>query len=97
MSRIYIAGPITGIDDHYERFKAAEMRLTASGYKTINPSKLAAVMPSDASHREYMKVCIALLGLCDEIYMLKGWENSKGATEEHEYAINNNIKILFQK
>lgn len=34
-------------------------------------------MPKNATHGEYMRMSFELLDLCDAIYMLDGWEESK--------------------
>ena len=36
------------------------------------------------------------LAVCDEMYVLKGWENSRGTLLEMEYAKSHNIPIRFQ-
>lgn len=84
--KIYIAGPITGTDDYMERFAAAEERLQEAGYVVINPAKVSAGMPKETSHAEYMKLAICMLDMCGGIYMLKGFEKSKGAMQEFKHA-----------
>lgn len=43
-------------------------------------------MFTQGTHDEYMRVCLEMLKMCDAIYMIPGWETSKGATKEYEYA-----------
>lgn len=38
---LYIAGPITGIDDYADHFAAADGALRAAGYETRNPARHA--------------------------------------------------------
>lgn len=45
------------------------------------------VLPQTCGHEDYMRIDFMLLDLADTIYMLKGWENSKGACMEYGYAI----------
>lgn len=94
--RIYISGPITGTDDHFRRFIEAEASLEEKGLQVINPERLAGVMPKEATHDDFMKICYSLLDLADAIYMLDGWKDSKGATMEMQYAIEHKIAIVFQ-
>ena len=44
-----------------------------------------------------MQMSMTMLKMCNAIYMLKGWEDSKGARLEYNYAIENNYKIIFEK
>ena len=46
---IYISGPITGISDYMERFEKAEKELIENGYSVINPAKVNAMLPEDAT------------------------------------------------
>lgn len=94
--RIYISGAITGDKDYLEKFTSIEKSLTKRGFKVINPAKLAGIMPSDATHEDYMTVCVSLLHLCDAIYVLKDWVKSEGAKEEIEVAKKLRIKIYYQ-
>ena len=94
--RIYISGPISGTDDHFRRFTEAEVALKEKGFQIINPQRLGSVLPADASHDDFMKICYPLLDLADMIYMLEGWQQSKGATMEMQYAIENKLAITFQ-
>ena len=63
----------------------------------IDPSDLNYVMPEDATHKEYMGVCLKLLDLADGIYMLRGWEESQGACMELGYALASDKIIMFEK
>ncbi len=97
MKRIYISGPITGTDDFYERFAEAEAMWPCDGSSVVNPAKLNDIMPKDATHEEHMKMSFELLSMCDAIYMLKGWEESKGANREYGYAVAKGMRIMFEK
>lgn len=91
--RIYISGAITGTTDYMRRFRIAEMIFEERGLDVVNPAKLCSSLPTDFRHEEYMKVCLAALDSCDAIYMLTGYENSKGAMIELGYAKGKGLKI----
>ena len=97
MKRIYISGPITGTDDFYERFMKAEEMLSCEGLSIVNPVKFNYIMPSDATYEEYMGLAFYLLDMCDMIYMLKGWKESKGANREYDFAVAKGIPIMFEE
>lgn len=94
--RIYISGAITGTTDYMERFAEAEKSLTEAGYEVVNPSKLCLIMPETATHKEYMDICIPLLKICESIYMLDGWKESKGANIEKNIATESGMKVQYQ-
>ena len=55
MSKIlYLSGPITGVDDYFERFQRAFLALEEAGYNVINPAPLYQVMPDDATYEADM-------------------------------------------
>lgn len=93
---IYISGPITGVDNYLDNFNAAEEYLKDLGYEVINPARFNAVLP-ELDYEQYMKVDFALLDLCDSIYMLDGWRDSKGANREYGYALGKGLKFINNK
>jgi nucleoside 2-deoxyribosyltransferase len=93
--KVYISGAITGVDDCSTHFADAEDLLIKKGYKVVNPYMMDFVMPN-ADYEDYMKVDLLLLDMCDAIYMLKGWENSRGANREYGYALAKGMEIMFE-
>ena len=96
-ARVYISGKITGTTDFMDRFAKAEEKLKAEGYAVLNPAHANSYMPEDTTWDEYMKVSLTLLQMADAIYMLDGWEDSKGARQEYDMAVNPlHLKIMYE-
>lgn len=95
--KVYISGPITGTKGYMKRFADAEADIAAAGYTPINPAKVNAMLPPELSHADYMATSIAMLSICDVIYMLPGWQESRGCSIEFEYAYSNGITICFAR
>ena len=91
--RVYISGPITGHDDYKKRFAEAEKQLAAAGYDVTNPVR-ATEHFNDLTYEQLMQIDIVLLDFCDAIYMLPGWQQSKGANREYGYALGAGKTIL---
>lgn len=68
-----------------------------SNYIVINPAKVNAQLPIETTWEEYMKMSMCMLEMCNAIYMLKGWKDSKGARLEYDFAKSKNYKIFFEK
>lgn len=82
ITRIYIAGPMTGlVDFNFPAFFAAEKALQASGFETANPARHGAGTPG-ASWADYMRRDIPDLLTCDAVAVLPGWGDSRGAALE---------------
>lgn len=95
--RVYISGKISGTTDFMERFDSAEEKLKSRGYAVLNPARANSYMPEDTTWDEYMKVSLTLLQMADAIYMLDGWEDSKGARQEYNMAVNPlHLKIMHE-
>ena len=90
--KIYLAGKITGNENFVEEFKKAELTLKEAGHVVINPS----LLPVGFEHSEYMKVCLPMVGICDAIYLLNGWESSRGANMEKDYAESWGKLVIFE-
>lgn len=83
--RVYVAGPMSGMPDlNYPAFNQAAQYLRELGYHVENPAENP--VPACDSWAGYMRLAIAQLVTCDEIHMLRGWKNSKGARIEHDLA-----------
>ena len=92
--KIYIAGPITGIEDFQLHFALAQKRLRDVGHVTMNPATLA--LNEGFDHADYMHICFAMLRVCDGVYMLDGWRESKGTCMEFEYMKHAGKVIMFE-
>lgn len=93
--RIYISGPITGIDNYIDNFNKAEEYLTSLGHDVINPAKVDMSLPK-MTYDEYLLIDLFLLNQCQAIYMLNGWNHSKGAKEELKTALLQGIDIYLE-
>ena len=93
--RIYISGPITNTPDYISNFSVAEQKLKSEypNAEIINPTVLDKL---PLEYDEYMKLDLMLLDMCDAIYMMNGWEKSKGACIEFGYATAKELIILSE-
>lgn len=89
---IYISGKITNCEDYKLRFSAAEKYLKEQGHKTINPARID--LGENATWQQYMELDLYLLDVCDAIYMLKNWTESRGASAEWGFAKAKGMTIL---
>lgn len=93
-TRIYIAGPMTGLPDfNYPAFHAEAARLRAQGFHVENPAENPA--PACGSWAGYMRLAIAQLVTCDAICLLPGWSTSRGASIEHGLAVHLGLAVMY--
>ena len=94
--RIYISGPITGVEDYMKHFDTAEEALWQMGAIPINPAKVNAQLPGRyMKHEDYMITSLAMLSMCDMVMFLENWEHSKGCKIEMNYALTHDIPVKF--
>lgn len=93
MKRIYIAGPITGVEGYQDRFERAEEILKAAGHEPVSP--IADGLVPGAGYRVYINRGIQLLMDCDAICLLPGWTGSRGAMLEKRYAETVKLPVYF--
>lgn len=80
--KVYIAGPMTGVEDfNHPAFNAAAEALTARGFTPLNP------VDNDTEGQKatwgwYMRVALRQVADADAMCLLPGWQSSKGANLE---------------
>lgn len=99
-STMYIAGPITGVTDFKARFERAKLEVVQLGYAPVSPCDIVKGFEDTGSEEIWlacMKLDIPALLQCDGIYLLRGWENSRGARLEKLIADGLGLTILYQE
>lgn len=93
--KIYISGPMTGLPGlNFPAFNAAAAVLRTSRIEVVNPVE---INNGEIHWNTCMRTNIAALVMCNAIFMLEGWQGSKGATLEHYIAETLGMKVIFQQ
>lgn len=106
---VYISGPMTGIKEfNFPAFDAARDELVRDGWEVLSPADMDRAMGIDGAgktgneridHETFLRLVdqdIACVKRADMIYMLRGWEKSKGANAEHALGRWLGKKIIYQ-
>lgn len=94
MKRIYIAGPMTGLPElNFPAFHTAAVALRTLGHDAVNPAEINA--DPNAEWLACMRADLAQLVTCDAVYMLPGWEDSRGAKLEHDVACGLGLRRIY--
>lgn len=106
--KAYLAGPMTGHKDlNFPAFHRWAAELRKVGHEIVNPAEInggadeltacASMTPEQMA--EHWKACmrrdIAELVTCEGIYMMPGWEGSRGAHLEHYIARALGLKVTY--
>ena len=110
--KVYISGKIGEeviSEAIRQKFAKAEEMLKAKGYKVFNPTTSGLGKVADENvleaerkgekttwYQEILKLDIDALSFCDGIYLLNDYKQSDGARIEHDFALANKKKFLFQ-
>lgn len=99
---VYISGPISNDQDYMKKFTKTAIDLVYGKYveshsDIINPARVLNTLPvQKLQYDDLMKLCLDLLSMCDTICMMKGWQESKGACIEYQYAVDHNLTVIEQ-
>lgn len=88
---IYIAGPITGVQNYWEPFEQAEEDLQGLGYIPLSPAHL----PQGMTNAQYLRICLAMIDSADAVLFLPGYYHSKGAEVEAKYCVYISKPVVF--
>ena len=93
MQRVYLSGPMSGMQElNYPAFNAVANDLRSKGIHVENPAENSP--PSCGTWQGWMRLALLQLARCDAIYMLPGWENSRGAKVEHGLAVALGFEVI---
>ena len=96
MKRIYISGPISNMPNlNVEAFASAAVLLRSQGWIPVNPHEKD--IHADATWVEHLRADIPLLLGCKAVYLLKGWQQSKGASLERHIAQELGMTVIEQE
>ncbi len=97
MNRIYISGPMTGIDRwNFPAFKATASEYRGAGFDVINPAELDGDEdPANLKWSDCLRRDLSALMLCDTIVMLPGWSESRGSQLEHHVAVELGFNVVY--
>lgn len=101
--RIYIAGPMSGHPNlNWDAFDRKERELSADGWAVVNPARMdreTGIDPENLGEYDYEDAArrdIEALLSCDAIYMMAGFQFSKGACWERALAKHWGIKRYYE-
>ena len=93
--KIYISGPISGynLNERKAAFGKVQEYLLNKGYKQpVNPFSSEV-----KSYSDYMRADLKLLLDCDAIFLMNGWNHSKGCIAERNVAEICGMKIIKEE
>ncbi|HEY9016197.1 MAG TPA: DUF4406 domain-containing protein [Gemmatimonadales bacterium] len=98
---VYLAGPITAtpektVEEHVASAVGTYHRLLKMGIPCICPH-LNAGFPSvfTVAYETWLQLAEVLIPCCTHVLMLPGWPASKGAVREREFAMREDIPIIY--
>jgi len=100
--KIYVAGPMTGLPEwNYPAFNAAAAELRAAGHEVVNPAEMGEKYgtPDELAADLYKMAGLVVeeldaLAVCDAIYLLSGWQRSRGTRKELKVALDHKFEII---
>jgi hypothetical protein len=96
---IYVAGKYTGdIESNIKLAREYSIKIWEIGFTAFTPHLNSSHFDDDCNctWKDYMIAYLEILSRCDAIFMLPGWEDSKGALMEYNFAKENNIEIFYK-
>jgi hypothetical protein len=101
MKLAYVAGPYraTTIHQVVKNIRSAEevaLRYWLKGYAVICPHKNTALLDGAAPDEVWLNGDLEILSRCDVIIMAPGWENSRGACAELDFALDRGLEVIYE-
>jgi hypothetical protein len=82
------------LEFNFPAFHAAAKNLRHEGFDAVSPAEICPELGRTWDY--YMRKDLTEMLKCDTIYLLKGWEKSKGASLEHCVAEALGMAVIFE-
>ena len=96
---VYVAGKYTGnVQENIDKAVQVAGELWRMGHAVICPHANSAHFEDlfpDISWNTYVDGDLQIISRVDAVVMLEGWQDSKGAVMEREYALDNHIIVYY--
>lgn len=93
--KVYVCGKMSGVKNHNrEKFHKVTKELRKAGYHVENPAEIKG--KPNWEWIDYMREALAKLLNCDVLYVISGYETSKGAKTEIQLAENLGMTIIHE-
>lgn len=94
MRRLYVAGPMSGLqDNNYPAFNDMAAKLRAAGHHVENPAE--SEPPPCDTWEAWMRLALTKMLTCEAIVLLPGWTTSRGANVEVRLARDLGMRIYY--
>jgi hypothetical protein len=84
-----------GLVENIRKAEAAAINVWQSGYVAICPHLNTAHFGGLCPDEVWLEGHLLILARCDVIFMVQGWQKSKGATTELEFAKEQGMEIVY--
>lgn len=91
----YRADTVRGIVENIRAAEAVALELWRLGFAVICPHKNTSMFDGAAPDSVWLQGDLVMLGRCDLVVMVPGWESSKGACAERERAEMLEINVRY--
>lgn len=81
-TKLYLAGPITGVSNAKAKFELAKNNLERYGFIVVTPFENG--LSDKATYEQHMAADFKLIDKCDSIALMPGWSGSVGCMMELE-------------
>ena len=92
---VYLSGMKMNSESCKNVFACAELFLTQTGYVVLNPTGVLKDLDK-LSYEQCLQIGYRLVDIADIIFMVSGWQKSRGANAELSYAKSLGKKVMYQ-